>query len=257
MQALPKSVPTRLIAVALILAFIFGLWLMVANQSSPKLTAEQAKQIAVKDAQVSVDKVHFLRERIKTENNRQLYVVAFYTETDEYVYEIDARTGDIVKRADDIEGFTIPHTTPPVSPKNRSTIDESRAVALALEDAGIDASQARYTTVSNDDSNEYAVTFYDGSHAYDYAVDAETGVINERTSEPASLPHLIDEQTAMQIAVQEAGLQDEDVTFDTVQLQRTKTGHAYAVVFHLGEEVYHYDINADKESSNETESHNE
>ena len=129
MQALPKSVPTRLIAVALILAFIFGLWLMVANQSSPKLTAEQAKQIAVKDAQVSVDKVHFLRERIKTENNRQLYVVAFYTETDEYVYEIDARTGDIVKRADDIEGFTIPHTTPPVSPKNKSTIDESRAVA--------------------------------------------------------------------------------------------------------------------------------
>lgn len=50
MQALPKSVPTRLIAVALILAFIFGLWLMVANQSSPKLTAEQAKQLAVKDA---------------------------------------------------------------------------------------------------------------------------------------------------------------------------------------------------------------
>lgn len=64
--------------------------------STVNISEEQAKEIALKHAEVTSDKVSFIKVEMDVDNGIQKYDIEFYYNNVEYSYEIDANTGDIL-----------------------------------------------------------------------------------------------------------------------------------------------------------------
>ena len=60
------------------------------------ISEEQAKEIALKHAEVTSDKISFVKVEMDVGNGTQKYDIEFYYNNVEYSYEIDANTGDIL-----------------------------------------------------------------------------------------------------------------------------------------------------------------
>lgn len=76
-----------------------------------KITLEQAKEIAVKDAGLSEKEVEFLKIEENIDDKIAKYDVEFYYENKEYDYEIDANTGEILEIDNEIEDYIIDPNT--------------------------------------------------------------------------------------------------------------------------------------------------
>ena len=73
------------------------------NSTSSKITAEQAKDIALKHANLTIDKVKFDNIEYDTNNGLDKYDIDFHYNNQEYSYEIDAKTGEILSHGVDKE----------------------------------------------------------------------------------------------------------------------------------------------------------
>lgn len=60
------------------------------------ISEEQAKEIALNHAEITSDKVSFIKVEMDVDNGAQKYDIEFYYNNIEYSYEIDANTGDIL-----------------------------------------------------------------------------------------------------------------------------------------------------------------
>ena len=60
------------------------------------ISEEQAKEIALNHAEITSDKVSFIKVEMDVDNGTQKYDIEFYYNNIEYNYEIDANTGDIL-----------------------------------------------------------------------------------------------------------------------------------------------------------------
>ena len=60
------------------------------------ISEEQAKEIALNHAEITSDKVSFIKVEMDVDNGTQKYDIEFYYNNVEYSYEIDANTGDIL-----------------------------------------------------------------------------------------------------------------------------------------------------------------
>ena len=74
------------------------------NESNPtpnnaKISEKQAKDIALKHANLTSDKVTFTKTDYETDNGRTKYEIDFYYNNQEYDYEIDAQTGEILSHS--------------------------------------------------------------------------------------------------------------------------------------------------------------
>ncbi len=67
----------------------------IQNQNNNELTQEDAKNIALKDANINKDNAVFTEVKKDYDNNRLVYDIEFIYEDFEYNYEIDAKTGEI------------------------------------------------------------------------------------------------------------------------------------------------------------------
>ena len=73
-----------------------------ANPSeTPRLTEEEARDIALKDAGFTADQVSWLRTEYEVDDGVPQYEVDFHQGRWEYTYEIDARTGEILSSEKD------------------------------------------------------------------------------------------------------------------------------------------------------------
>lgn len=66
------------------------------SNETVKISIEEAKNIALKHANLTADEVEFRKVELDLDDGIKKYDIKFYYNNIEYDYEIDANTGDIV-----------------------------------------------------------------------------------------------------------------------------------------------------------------
>lgn len=138
------------------------------------ISREKAETAALKDAGVKRADVTFEKSKLDRDGDRAVYDIEFYSAEKEYDYEIDALTGEILKREQE------PRQTSGAS--GQSLIGVEKAKKLAAEHAGLTVSQAKFTEceLDRDDGRVvYELEFRCGGEEYEYTVDACSGAILE------------------------------------------------------------------------------
>ncbi|MCD8016574.1 MAG: PepSY domain-containing protein, partial [Oscillospiraceae bacterium] len=105
------------------------------------ITVEEAKSAALTHAGLTAGKVTFVKQKLDYEDGRQVYDIEFYNTTtrEEYDYEIDAATGEIVSFDYDAENYTQSTTT---TTGTAITVEEAKSAALTH--AGLTASEVTF-----------------------------------------------------------------------------------------------------------------
>ena len=146
------------------------------NNINEKLTVDQAKEIALQHANLTIDQVSFIRTESEIDNGIEKYNIEFYSGNTEYDYEIDAANGNILEYDQDVENYNIqqPINTDTV----QITIEEAKDIAL--KNANLTNDQVTFTEVKLDIENgiqKYELEFYNNNKEYSYEIDANTGKI--------------------------------------------------------------------------------
>lgn len=85
-----------------LISLIFILTLCACGEkmstNSPKLTSDEALDIALKQAGVTRDDIRHLENNLDTENGVSVYEIEFKSENTEYSYDVNAETGEITER---------------------------------------------------------------------------------------------------------------------------------------------------------------
>lgn len=119
-----------------------------------------------------LDKVEF-----DSDDGLMVYEVEFYAGGLEYEYDIDARTGGVVK----FKTEQRPSSGPSVPSSGAAYVGESAAQAAALAHAGVSQASASYLAcwLEYDDGRpeHYEVEFTVGATRYEYEIDLYTGAV--------------------------------------------------------------------------------
>ena len=220
--------------------------------------AEAAKAAALKDAGLSAAEVTFLHAKADYEDGRPVYDVDFYTDTNEYDYEIDAATGAILKG--EVEKRPGAVTPPATDPGSTGDIGEAAAKDAALKRAGITAA-VDWIRVEHDYDNGrhyYELEFECDGTVYDCDVDAATGdvvkfesekcdnVLHNHNQAGSGQPQSgdIGAQAAKDAALRHAGLSESQVTRLKCEKDRDDGRTVYEVEFDSNGWEYEYKIDA-------------
>lgn len=140
------------------------------------ITVEEAKSAALTHAGLTAGEVTFVKQKSDYEDGRQVYEIEFYNTTtrEEYDYEIDAATGEIVSFDYDAENYTQTTTT-----ATDSYIGEAKAKEIALAKvSGATAANITKCKLDYDDGRwEYDVEIRYNGLEYEFEIDAYTGTI--------------------------------------------------------------------------------
>lgn len=144
--------------------------------------SEKAKQIALQNAGLSESQVTFVRVQPDYDDGRKIYDVEFYAGNTEYDYEIDATNGAIREMDHDAE-YYVPQQQ---SSSTNATITVEQAKAIALERAGVSASDAIFTKAKldyDDGIQKYEIEFRVGRMEYECDVNAQTGTVTDYSAD--------------------------------------------------------------------------
>lgn len=202
-----------ILAAIIIAAIGFGAGMMMhtsmAQGGGSYITAEEAKTIALENVGVSPSKATFTKAELDKDNGTDLYEIEFYSGVNEYEFEINAKTGEILEKKSEARSDlaqTAPDASgqPAPSPDSQSSsagessqpagsstdsqgyIGIDRAKTIALKHAGINASDAVFTKAkldSDDGIKTYEIEFYCGNREYEYEINAHTGDLLDASSE--------------------------------------------------------------------------
>lgn len=196
-----------IIAAVLIAGIGFGAGMMVKSSvaSGASLSADDARQIALSSVGVSADKATFTKEVL----DEGVYEIDFYTESNEYDFEIDADTGAIVDREVSPRELSLPaddgqqegnsdalteSSGKATQPATESTMQNNAndgdvigvaaAKEIALDHAGLSSASFSKAHLDYDDGiRVYDIEFVAGDREYDYEINAYTGAIIEYDTE--------------------------------------------------------------------------
>ncbi len=183
-----------------LLAVLCGAALLIltaAGCSQPSSQAEYigldaAKAIALEAAGVAESAATFTTTGLDRQNGTDFYAIDFTANGQSYEYDIDAVTGIIISGPqNDSAASASPQPSPSVDPSSSpsptasqsgsGTITEDQARQIALDHAGLSASQVTFlkSSLDYDDGRQvYDVEFYSSDYTeYDYEIDAATGDI--------------------------------------------------------------------------------
>jgi peptidase propeptide and YPEB domain protein len=241
---------------------------VAGTNTAKKITADEAKNIALAHAKLAQKDVTFVKAELETDNNRLIYDVDFYSGNIEYDYDIDAVTGEIISSDLDIENYNIPAQTTAAQQETAAPaadIGVERAKEIALAHAGLSNDKVSFVKAQLDNEDGvkvYDVEFYSGNVEYDYEISVADGTIIsadqdiENYSIPAPASTAAPESTAAhtvaqtseisaekakQIALSHAGLGA--ATFTKVELDTDDGIKVYEIEFKVGNVEYEYDIN--------------
>ncbi len=97
------------------------------NQTTPKVSMEKAKKIALDHVKLKENEVTFIKEKTDYDYGKTIYEIEFYTSGKEYDFEIDSETGKILDYS--YENKSIP-PTPDSSSQNKITLEKAKNIAL-------------------------------------------------------------------------------------------------------------------------------
>ena len=183
-----------------LLAVLCGAALLIltaAGCSQPSSQAEYigldaAKAIALEAAGVAESAATFTTTGLDRQNGTDFYAIDFTANGQSYEYDIDAVTGIIISGPQNDSAASAstspqpsssvdPSPSPTASQSGSGTITEDQARQIALDHAGLSASQVTFlkSSVGYDDGRQgYDVEFYSSDYTeYDYEIDAATGDI--------------------------------------------------------------------------------
>lgn len=146
---------------------------------------ETAKAAALGHAGLSETDVTFSKVKLESEDGRPVYEVEFYSAGQEYDYEIDAQTGEVLSFDHDAEAYGAAGDSAAVS-GTASQITLDGAKAAALKRAGLSESEVTFTKtdyVYDNGLAVYEIEFISGDTEYDVKVRADTGAISEYSAE--------------------------------------------------------------------------
>ncbi len=137
------------------------------------ITKEQAKAIALKNANASEDKVTRLKIEKDIDDGKEHYDIEFIFGGSEYEYEILISNGSILKAEKDDVSLLNPNTG-----SAKITLDEAKKTALAhAKVAQKDAAFLKAEYDGDDKVPHYDIEFKNGGYEYEYEINAETGKI--------------------------------------------------------------------------------
>lgn len=148
--------------------------------SEKMLTAEEAKSAALKHAGLTASEVTFTKAKLDYDDGIAEYEIEFYSSADEYDYEINASTGMVIKYSK--ETLELPAMNTAAAASDSVTITIEDAKAIALEYAGLTASDVKFTKTEldyDDGRAEYEIEFKYGMKEYEFKIDAASGKILE------------------------------------------------------------------------------
>ena len=195
------------------------------------ITLEEAREIALKDAKLdkTAQKIVFTREELIQLLNKPCYVFEFYTGTNQYYYQIDARNGNIISA----EKF----------------ITLAEAKKIAVDDAGC---PNRVTfieeslTAGGIKTPYYRLVFADAKTQWTYRIDAVLGIVLEKQQKDIVTTDFIPLEEAKQIALKHAKLDKtaQKVVFTREELVHILNKPRYILEFHTETDQYYYQIDA-------------
>ena len=195
------------------------------------ISLEEAKKIALKDAKLDelTQKIVFTREELNRNQGKPCYLLEFYTGTNQYFYQIDAKSGSIIYAG--------------------KFITLSEAKKIALDDAGCKdkVSFTEETLVSGGIKTPYyRLVFADAKTQWTYRIDAVLGNVLEKQQKEIVTTDFISLEEAKKIALEDAGLDEatQKIVFTREELNRNHGKPCYILEFYTGTNQYHYQIDA-------------
>lgn len=202
------------LAAILIAAIGFGAGMMMktslAQGGGSSISTEEAKAIALENVGVSPSKATFTKAELNNDDGVELYEIEFYSGINEYEFEINAKTGEILEKKSEARSDLaqtapgVPGQAAPAPGSQSSSAKESsqpadgsstdsqgyigidRARSIALKHAGINASDAVFTKAkldSDDGIKTYEIEFCCGNREYEYEINAHTGALLDTSCE--------------------------------------------------------------------------
>ena len=204
----------------------------IASVSVSKfISLEDAKKIAMKDAKLDelAQKIVFTREELNRNQGKPCYLLEFYTGTNQYFYQIDAKSGSIIYAG--------------------KFITLSEAKKIALDDAGCKdkVSFTEETLVSGGIKTPYyRLVFADAKTQWTYRIDAVLGNVLEKQQKEIVTTDFISLEEAKKIALEDAGLDEatQKIVFTREELSRNQGKPCYLLEFYTGTNQYFYQIDA-------------
>ena len=195
------------------------------------ISLEEAKKIALKDAKLDelVQKIVFTREELSRNQGKPCYLLEFYTGTNQYFYQIDAKSGSIIYAG--------------------KYITLSEAKKIALDDAGCEdkVSFTEETLVSGGIKTPYyQLVFADAKTQWTYRIDAVLGTVLEKQQKEIVTTDFISLEEAKEIALKDAGLNEatQKIVFTREELSRNSGKPCYILEFYTAKKQYSYKVDA-------------
>ena len=204
----------------------------IASVSVSKfISLEEAKKIALKDAKLDelVQKIVFTREELSRSQGKPCYLLEFYTGTNQYFYQIDAKSGSIIYAG--------------------KFITLSEAKKIALDDAGCTdkVSFTEETLVSGGIKTPYyRLVFADAKTQWTYRIDAVLGIVLEKKQKETATTDFISLDEAKKIALKDAKLDEltQKIVFTREELSRNSGKPCYILEFYTAKKQYSYKVDA-------------
>ena len=209
----------------------------IASVSVSKfISLEEAKKIALKDAKLDelTQKIVFTREELNRNQGKPCYLLEFYTGTNQYFYQIDAKSGSIIYAG--------------------KFITLSEAKKIALDDAGCKdkVSFTEETLVSGGIKTPYyRLVFADAKTQWTYRIDAVLGIVLEKKQKETATTEIdtadfISLEEAKKIALKDAGLDEatQKIVFTREELNRNSGKPCYILEFYTAKKQYSYKVDA-------------
>ena len=195
------------------------------------ISLEEAKKIALKDAKLDelTQKIVFTREELNRNQGKPCYLLEFYTGTNQYFYQIDAKSGSIIYAG--------------------KYITLSDAKKIALDDAGCKdkVSFTEETLVSGGIKTPYyRLVFADAKTQWTYRIDAVLGTVLEKQQKEIVTTDFISLEEAKEIALKDAGLDEatQKIVFTREELNRNSGKPCYILEFYTAKKQYSYKVDA-------------
>lgn len=173
------------------------------EESTEYISKNRAKEIALKHAGVNAKDAKFDGIDFDIDDGLASYELEFEVGENEYDYEIDAVTGEILDFEQDIEESTPnkkpetkaevkpevkpetkpevkPEAKPETAPEKPKQLSKNEAIAIALKHAGLNSSEVEMDDVELDDDDGkmiWEIEFESADWEFEVEVDAATGKI--------------------------------------------------------------------------------
>jgi uncharacterized membrane protein YkoI len=206
------------------------------------LEQEEAENFAFMDADVKADEVTNLRTHLEKDDGIYVYDIKFYVGSTEYEYEIRAEDGMVLEK--DVEDRSQKVKTSAAAGQNEKTAPEDASREDASEEDIPDRQEIKASDAAKIGEDAPAPD-KEGTAQQNVETSSvkESGAAADQT-EPAAGNKYISVDRAKQIALQDAGLKEEEVKFKTAKFEDDDDGEEYEIEFYCGDLEYEYEIDA-------------